>query len=65
MKGRESVSYNIISVCIYSKYARWICSRTQWKICVTSSITMKIQAASSTAVLNISIILIQKFTREC
>jgi len=40
----------ILSACAnIKKYARYICALTQRALCVTSSITMKSQAASSTA----------------
>jgi len=53
----------ILSVCVnIQKYARYICARTQRTLCVTSRITMKSQAASSTALVNYSIIFPQKFT---
>jgi len=47
----------ILSLCVnIKKYARYICSRTQRTLCATSRITMKSQAASSTALVNYSII---------
>ena len=47
----------ILSVCVnIQKYARYICARTQRTLCVTSRITMKSQAASSTALVNYSTI---------
>jgi len=53
----------ILSVCAnIKKYARYICARTQRALCYTSSITMKSQAASSTAVVNYWIILLLKCT---
>jgi len=53
----------IMSVCVnIQKYARYICARTQWTLCITSRITMKSQAASSTALVNYSIIFPLKFT---
>ena len=53
----------ILSVCVKIKtYARCICARMQRTLCVTSRITMKSQAASSTALVNYSIIFRLKFT---
>jgi len=53
----------ILSVCVNTqKYARYICARTQRILCVTPRITMQSQAASSTAIVNYSIILPLKFT---
>jgi len=53
----------ILSVCVnIEKYARYICARKQRTLCVTSRITMMSQAASSTALVNYSIILPLKFT---
>ena len=53
----------ILSVCVnIQKYARYICARTHRTVCVTSRITMKSQAASSTALVNYSIIFPPKFT---
>jgi len=53
----------ILSVCAnIQKYARYICARTQWALCVTSSITLKSQAASSTALVDYWIILLLKCT---
>jgi len=53
----------ILSVCAnIQKYARYICAQTQRALCVTSSITMKAQAASSTALVDYWIILLLKCT---
>ena len=53
----------ILSVCVnIKKYTRYICTRTQLTLCITSGITLKPQAASSTALVNYSIIFPLKFT---
>jgi len=53
----------VLSVCVKTKkYAKYIGARTQRSLCVTSRITMKWQAASSTALVNYSIIFPLKFT---
>jgi hypothetical protein len=53
----------ILSVCVnIQKQARYICARRQRTLCVTSSITMMSQSASSTVLLNYSEILPLKFT---
>jgi len=53
----------ILSVCVnIKKYARYICIRTQRTLYVTSRITMMPEAASSTDLVNYSIILPLKFT---
>jgi len=53
----------ILPVCAnIQKYARYICARTQRTLCVTSSFTMKSQAASSTDLVNYWIILLLKCT---
>jgi len=53
----------ILSVCVnIKKYAMHIYARTQRTLCVTCSITMKSQAASSTALVNYSKIILLKYT---
>ena len=53
----------ISSICVNIQiYARYIRCIMQWSLCVTSRITMKSQAASSTALVNYSIIFRLKFT---
>jgi hypothetical protein len=51
----------ILSVCVnIQKYAKYICDRMQRTLCVNSRITIKSRAASSTALVNYSIILTLK-----
>ena len=53
----------ISSVCVnIPKYAMYICAPKQRTLCVASSITLKSQAASSTALVNYTKILPLKYT---
>jgi len=53
----------ILSVCVnIQKFARYTCIRTQRTLCVTWQITMKSQAACSTAIANYLKILPLKYT---
>jgi len=53
----------ILLVCVnIQTHARYICIRTQRTLCVTCSITLKSQAACSTATANYSKILPLKYT---
>jgi hypothetical protein len=55
----------ILSLCVnIKKYTRYFCDRKQQTLCVTSRIAMKSQAASSTALVNYSIIFPLKFTTK-